>query len=105
MTELFEATDGQVPLDADEREGLIPAHIATRAQLNEWELANIAVGQGNGRWARVAADLLLRALGRESFTWGSRNLADINETRRRYIDAVRAADAGNPGPLIEFARS
>jgi hypothetical protein len=30
-----------MPLDPDEAAGLIPSHIATRAQLNEWELANI----------------------------------------------------------------
>lgn len=30
------------PLDPDEAEGLIPSHIGTREELNEWEQANIA---------------------------------------------------------------
>jgi Fic-DOC domain mobile mystery protein B len=34
--------EGQTPLDPDEAEGLIPSHIETRAELNEWEQANIA---------------------------------------------------------------
>ncbi len=33
--------DGATPLDPDEDEGLIPAHITTRGELNEWEQANI----------------------------------------------------------------
>jgi Fic-DOC domain mobile mystery protein B len=39
---------GQTPLDPDEAAGLIPSHIATHDQLNEWELANILEGE---RWA------------------------------------------------------
>ena len=34
--------DGQTPLDPDESDGLIPSHIETRGELNEWEQANIA---------------------------------------------------------------
>lgn len=34
--------DGTTPLDPDEVEDLIPDHIETRAELNEWEQANIA---------------------------------------------------------------
>ena len=33
--------DGATPVDADEAEDLVPAHIRTRAELNEWEQANI----------------------------------------------------------------
>ena len=32
---------GATPLDADEIEGLIPSHIYTQADLNEWEQSNI----------------------------------------------------------------
>lgn len=38
------------PLDPDEAEGLIPAHITTREQLNEWEAQNILDGE---RWANT----------------------------------------------------
>ena len=60
---------------------------------------------GNGRHARLAADLLLKTMGRERFSWGGRNLVDINETRKRYIAALQAADAHDIGPLLEFVRS
>lgn len=36
---------GATPLDPDESAGLIPAHIATQAQLNEWEQENILAGE------------------------------------------------------------
>jgi Fic-DOC domain mobile mystery protein B len=36
---------GATPLDPDESEGLIPTHISTQQQLNEWELLNILEAQ------------------------------------------------------------
>lgn len=60
---------------------------------------------GNGRHARLAADLLLKSMGRPRFTWGSANLVDPGETRTRYIDALRAADKHDYGPLFKFVRS
>lgn len=60
---------------------------------------------GNGRHSRLVADLLAVQLGRERFTWGRVNLADVTETRRAYVVALRAADAHDIGPLLAFARS
>jgi len=60
---------------------------------------------GNGRHARMATDLLLVAMGRPRFTWGRVNLVDPGETRQRYVDALRAADHHDIGPLLEFVRS
>lgn len=60
---------------------------------------------GNGRHSRLAADLLIRQLGDERFTWGRGNLVAIEDLRRRYVDALRAADGEIIGPLLEFARS
>jgi len=60
---------------------------------------------GNGRHGRLAADLLAVRLGQARFTWGRVNLAEPEETRRRYIAALRAADAHDIRPLLEFARS
>ena len=37
----FEYAEGATPLDLDETAGLIPLHITTQGQLNEWEAANI----------------------------------------------------------------
>ncbi|MGA7539424.1 MAG: mobile mystery protein B [Steroidobacteraceae bacterium] len=36
---------GATPLDADDAAGLIPTHISTQGQLNEWEYANVARGE------------------------------------------------------------
>lgn len=44
--------EGATPLDPDESAGLVPGHIATREQLDEWEAENIVAGE---RWAAVAA--------------------------------------------------
>ena len=60
---------------------------------------------GNGRHARLATDLLLTALGKPRFTWGSESLTDAGETRKRYVTALRAADNHDIGPLLEFLRS
>lgn len=60
---------------------------------------------GNGRHARLAADVLLKSMGRERFSWGGRNLVNLSETRKRYIAALRAADGHDIGPLLEFVRS
>lgn len=185
---------GATPLDPDELAGLIPDHIATQGELNEWEQQNIQVGDdwarkqrkdiltedflrqlhkrmfgetwrwagefrrsdknigvdwlqigvelrkllddvryqvelgsyppdeiamrfhhrlvaihpfanGNGRHARLMADLLVERLGRPRFTWGRVNLVDAGETRQRYIAALQAADARDIALLFAFARS
>jgi len=185
---------GATPLDADELASLIPGHITTQGELNEWEQLNILQGEtwarkqrkgildesfvrqlhrqmfgetwrwagefrksdknigvdwlkigvelrqllddvryqidhatyppdeiavrfhhrlvsihpfpnGNGRHARLMADLLAEQLGRPRFTWGSSSLTDASETRRNYIAALQAADARDYAPLIAFARS
>ena len=60
---------------------------------------------GNGRHARLAADLLLKSLGRPRFSWGGDNLIGASELRARYITALQAADNHDLGPLQEFVRS
>jgi len=60
---------------------------------------------GNGRHARLIADLLVMRLGRERFSWGSTNLQDAGAVRQRYIAALQAADDHDLGPLLAFARS
>ncbi len=186
--------DVATPLDADELASLIPGHMTTQAELNEWEQLNIVQGDswarkqrreilnegflrqlhkqmfgetwrwagdfrksdknigidwlsigvelkkllddvryqiehssftadeiavrlhhrlvvihpfpnGNGRHARLLADLVVERLGQPRFSWGSRNLVDAGETRQSYIAALQAADARDMAPLIAFARS
>lgn len=60
---------------------------------------------GNGRHSRIVADLLVMILGQPRFSWGSANLVDAGATRKAYIAALRAADAEEITPLLEFARS
>jgi len=60
---------------------------------------------GNGRHARLMADLLVMQLGEERFSWGRANLQKVSDVRRGYIDALRAADHHDLQPLLEFARS
>jgi Fic-DOC domain mobile mystery protein B len=64
-----------------------------------------AFPNGNGRHARLVADLLVIKLARPGFTWGAVNLITPGETRARYLDALRAADRGDIRPLLEFART
>jgi Fic-DOC domain mobile mystery protein B len=185
---------GATPLDGDELASLIPSHITTQGELNEWEQLNIVQGEnwarkqrkailneaflrqlhkqmfgetwkwagefrksdknigvdwlkigvelkkllddtqyqiehasyppdeiavrfhhrlvaihpfsnGNGRHARLIADLLAERLGQPRFTWGSRSLADESETRQNYIAALQAADRHDIAPLLAFACS
>lgn len=185
---------GATPLDADELASLIPGHITTQGELNEWEQLNIVQGEawarkqrkeilneafvrqlhkqmfgetwqwagnfrksdknigvdwsrigvdlknllddvryqvahatylpdeiavrfhhrlvaihpfpnGNGRHARMMADLLAVRLGQAGFSWGSSSLADATDTRQGYIAALQAADARDYAPLLVFARS
>jgi hypothetical protein len=50
----------------------------------------------------MASDLCLRSLGRPQLTWGRRLELLAEEVRGRYISALRAADAGELGPLVAF---
>ena len=190
----LEYPPGATPLDADELASLIPGHITTQGELNEWEQLNIVQGEswarkqrkeilnetflrelhrqmfgetwkwagefrrsdknigvdwlkigvelrkllddaryqiahgsfaadeiavrfhhrlvaihpfpnGNGRLARLMADLLVERLGQKRFSWGRHNLVATGETRQAYIAALQAADDRNYAPLIAFARS
>jgi Fic-DOC domain mobile mystery protein B len=194
VSDLFEEPDNATPLTPEERNALIPAHIAYRRELNEAEQENIYRAQdwalatrrellterfvkdlhgrmlgdvwrwagklrtvernigiphyeipialhqllddaktwikydsyprdeiavrvhhrlvqihpfpnGNGRHARLMADLLVMRLGGERFSWGSANLQNAGDVRARYVAALRAADNHDIAPLLTFARS
>lgn len=60
---------------------------------------------GNGRHARLMADLIVMRHGRPRFTWGRASLHQTSTLRTHYIQALQAADAGKVGLLLEFARS
>jgi Fic-DOC domain mobile mystery protein B len=52
---------------------------------------------GNGRHARLAADLLMRDQGLPPFAW--------NGPRESYLAALKAADRGDYKPLFKFVNS
>ncbi len=61
---------------------------------------------GNGRHARLMADLLLvHLLNQPRFSWGSKNLVQAGDCRDRYIAALQSADQRDYDPLFEFVRS
>jgi Fic-DOC domain mobile mystery protein B len=57
---------------------------------------------GNGRCARVFADLYLAKNGADEFTWGASLPRDMQ--RPQYLAAIRAADARDYGSLLDFLR-
>ena len=50
---------------------------------------------GNGRHARLWADLILRQHGREPLDWKAGELDQPGEARRNYIAALQSADVGD----------
>jgi len=194
---MHEYPEGATPLDPDEAEGLLPKHITTRDQLNQWEQANILEAEkwisgrnfhieniitmefiknlhrrmfgktwswagsfrksnknigvewyvitsdlsilmddvlyqaknsvypagelavrfhhrlvsihlfpnGNGRHARLMADILLLSQGESRFPWGKTPTSgDISPVRKQYILALRAADRMDYLPLMNFSK-
>ncbi len=64
---------------------------------------------GNGRHARLMADLLIQQIGHPAFTWGinkeNKGLTKPSEVRMQYINGLRLADKGDFSQLIVFARA
>lgn len=59
---------------------------------------------GNGRHARLLADVVARVHGRQTFSWGGASIGEPGELRHTYIEALRAADKGELQMLLAFAR-
>lgn len=62
---------------------------------------------GNGRHARLLADVIAVKNGREQFTWGLKDSKESGLARTEYIRCLKAADANNDDirGLLDFARS
>ncbi|MBG6204669.1 Fic-DOC domain mobile mystery protein B [Labrenzia sp. EL_13] len=86
-----------------ENSSFSPDEIAVR--LHHGLVAIHPFPNGNGRHARLMADLLIVRLGAEPFSWGGGTLRDIGTLRAEYIAALRAADNHDFAPLLAFARS
>jgi fido (protein-threonine AMPylation protein) len=69
MTDLFGADEDATPLTPQERDGLVPTHVALRSELNELEQQNIADAD---RWAfsrkrNILDEAFLKGLHRRMF--------------------------------------
>jgi len=61
---------------------------------------------GNGRHARLMADILLEyVFDKPPFTWGKTDLIKSGEDRTKYIESLLAADEDDYELLIQFVRS
>ncbi len=61
---------------------------------------------GNGRHSRIMADIIIESIfGKDVFTWNQSKMVQADETRKKYIAAIREGDKGNIKPLLEFARN
>jgi len=61
---------------------------------------------GNGRCTRLIADLYLTSIDVPLFTWGAAGeIGAVGDIRRQYLDALRAANGDDYGPLVTFCRS
>lgn len=61
---------------------------------------------GNGRHSRLMADVIISDIfGKRVFSWSMQNLDKQGEARANYLASIRAADNGDFGPLLRFARS
>lgn len=60
---------------------------------------------GNGRHARLLADVALFSIGEERLTWGRSSLQSPGAARSEYIAALKSADAGDFRSLLGLARS
>lgn len=60
---------------------------------------------GNGRISRLMADLLMKQFGLPVLKWGSGDLTQISELRKKYISALREADSGSYSLLLSFVEN
>lgn len=60
---------------------------------------------GNGRHARLAANLLLECNGQPRLPWGGQSLVEAGAKRAEYIAALGDADNGRLEHLLRFAES
>lgn len=58
---------------------------------------------GNGRFSRIYADLIAeKYFSIEPINWGGRDLDKVTQTRKDYINALRAADVGDLSLLFNL---
>lgn len=60
---------------------------------------------GNGRHARLVADIILHNAGIPMPHWPEKEIVDNTNIRKDYISALKNADTGDFGPLIAITKS
>lgn len=61
---------------------------------------------GNGRHSRMIADIIMENIfGLDIFSWNKSNMVKADDTRKKYIVALRKADQGDVSELIKFANN
>lgn len=60
--------------------------------------------KGNGRWSRMVTNIWLRLHGRPALAWPVDIVEASSAIRGGYLDAVRAADGFDSGPLTDLHR-
>lgn len=107
-----EGAAGNTPLDDDELEGLIPPHIATRSELNDWEANNItqAFAWASTRSRDILAANVLRTLHTKMFgeTWswaGTFRKADKNISPYHWTEVPRLINDLLAGTKLRHAHS
>lgn len=85
-----------------ENETFPPAEIALRFK---HRLVSIhCFPNGNGRHSRIMADIVMEKIfDLPVFSWRAAGMVSATEERQQYIQALRAADRGEMGSLIDFA--
>jgi Fic family protein len=59
---------------------------------------------GNGRWARLLANIFLKQAADKVTIWPEETVGNVSVIRDEYLAAVRLADGGEYGPLIGLQR-
>jgi Fic-DOC domain mobile mystery protein B len=59
---------------------------------------------GNGRWARMLANIWLRQHKAAIVRWPDNSFGREGEIRKEYIDAIKDADRGDLAPLLKLHR-
>ncbi len=62
------------------------------------------VENGNGRWARLIANIYLRQNGLPLVEWPDQVLLTQTDLRKKYLDALHQADQHNLQPLMKLQR-
>jgi len=117
---LYRNTEKNLGVPVAQIREMLPALLADARYLIEhetYDLDEIAVRvhhrlvvihpfpNGNGRHARLLADVIAVKNGRTELSWGQGDMVAPGPVREAYLKALRAADEGNIQDLLTFARS